>query len=108
MKFGASLNTIVHGSSFVLPSYKGSLTTLESLVITDTALVVGIFKWFIASLHKNSRMDERRTARPSASQEYGVLPAPFNCSSHLCALSFKIVPNVIALPSPNCPANFPN
>lgn len=32
----------------------------------------------VASLHRNSRIDERSTARPSARREYGVGPAPFN------------------------------
>ena len=30
----------------------------------------------MASLHRNSRIDERRTALPSANREYGVLPEP--------------------------------
>ena len=46
-----------------------------------SARVVGIPKACTASLHKNSRMEERRTARPSPMREYIVFPAPFNCSS---------------------------
>jgi hypothetical protein len=34
------------------------------------------------SLHRNSRIELRRTFRPSAVREKGVLPAPLNCNSH--------------------------
>ena len=62
----------------------------------------------MASLHRNSRIDERSTARPSARREYGVGPAPFNCNSQRCPCGLMVSPRVIARPSPNCPAQLPN
>ena len=35
----------------------------------------------MASLQRNSLTEERKTARPSAVREYGVLPAPLSCNS---------------------------
>jgi hypothetical protein len=69
---------------------------------------VGTPRWCIASLHRNSRIDERSTARPSALREYGVGPAPFNCSSHRSPAALIASPSVIARPSPSCPAQWPN
>ena len=46
-----------------------------------SARVVGTPRWCIASLQRNSRIDDRSTARPSALREYGVGPAPLSCSS---------------------------
>lgn len=36
----------------------------------------------LPSPHKNSRIEDRTTARPSALRENGVLPAPFSCTSN--------------------------
>uniref|UniRef100_A0A0A9H4G1 Uncharacterized protein n=1 Tax=Arundo donax TaxID=35708 RepID=A0A0A9H4G1_ARUDO len=55
----------------------------------------------MASLHKNSRMLLRRTARPSANRLYGVFPLPLSCNSHLSPRELTTSPRVIALPSPN-------
>ena len=69
-----------------------------------SARVVGTPRWCIASLQRNSRIDERSTARPSARREYGVGPAPLSCSSHRWPDAFSTSPSVIARPSPSCPA----
>lgn len=37
----------------------------------------------MASEHKNSLIEDLKTALPSPSLEYGVRPEPFSCSSHL-------------------------
>ena len=58
-----------------------SLTTGSPVVTSDRARVVGTPRWNIASLHRNSLMEERNTALPSANLEYGVIPEPFNWSS---------------------------
>lgn len=47
----------------------------------DKARVVGIPSACIASEQRYSRMEERRTARPSALREKGVRPEPFSWSS---------------------------
>ena len=57
----------------------------------------------MASLHKNSRMLLRKTARPSPIREKGVAPAPLSWISNPC-----VSPNKMARPSPNCPAHTPN
>jgi hypothetical protein len=62
----------------------------------------------MASLHRNSRIDDRSTARPSAVREYGVGPAPLSCSSHRAPAAFTTSPRVIARPSPSWPAQWPN
>jgi len=49
-------------------------------------------QWQLTSLQRNSRMLERSTFRPSAEREYGVLPAPFNWTSHLSFLLFTTSP----------------
>ena len=48
-------------------------------------------------------MDERSTARPSARREYGVGPAPFNCSSKRSPDGITASPSRIARPSPKLP-----
>jgi hypothetical protein len=53
-------------------------------------------------------IDDLKTARPSACLEYGVNPAPFNYNSFkFPSLHYKS-PKIIALPSPNYPAQLPN
>jgi hypothetical protein len=59
---------------------------------------------FVASLHRNSRIDDRNTARPSAVREYGVRPAPLSCSSQRSPAPLIVSPSVMARPSPSCPA----
>ena len=46
-----------------------SRTMGRSEPTTESARVVGIPKAYIASLHKNSRIEERRTALPSPMRE---------------------------------------
>jgi hypothetical protein len=72
-----------------------------------------------------SRILDRSTALPSAKREYGVLPAPFSCSSYrlpVCGLvlSKRLIARYFRLaiwvevssacrltPSPSCPAHEP-
>lgn len=69
---------------------------------------MGIPKAFMYSLAKYSLIDDLKTARPSACLEYGVNPAPFNYNSFkFPSLHYKS-PKIIALPSPNYPAQLPN
>ncbi len=60
-----------------------SRITIAPVAVRLSARVVGTPRLCIASLHMNSRTDERNTARPSAVREYGVSPAPFSCRSNL-------------------------
>ena len=55
-----------------------SRRTGASEPVTHKARVVGMPKPCMASLHKNSRMLDRNTARPSPRREYGVGPAPLS------------------------------
>ena len=107
MKLSATLHTIAPGSGAGLPSYITSRITSSPVVTRDSARVVGTPRWCMASLHRNSRIDERRTALPSANREYGVLPEPFSCSSSTPS-PVSTSPRVIALPSPSWPAQLPN
>ena len=72
-----------------------------------SARVVGMPSAFIASEQRNSRIDERSTARPSPMREYGVRPAPLSCSSIGPARPFSS-PSRMARPSPSWPAQTPN
>ena len=45
---------------------------------THSAHVLGTPKWYMASDAKNSRSEDRSTARPSAPPQKGVQPAPGN------------------------------
>jgi len=49
----------------------------------DKARVVGMLRACIASEQRYSRMDDRRTARPSADREKGVRPEPLSCNSYV-------------------------
>ena len=69
MKLGAVRQTIAPGSGAGLPSYMMSRITSSPVVTKDSALVVGTPKWNMASLHRNSLIEERRTAFPSANLE---------------------------------------
>ena len=62
MKLGAKRVTIAAVSGV-------SLRTVAGDAVIARALVVGIPKPCIASEHKNSRIEERRTARPSPIRE---------------------------------------
>ena len=53
-----------------------------SLTTRHRARVVGTPRRSIASLPRNSRTDDRNTARPSAPRQNGVCPAPLSCSSY--------------------------
>jgi hypothetical protein len=74
----------------------------------DSARVVGTPRWCIASLHRNSRSEERSTARPSALREYGVGPGALELQLPALAARVDVSPSVIARPSPSCPAQLPN
>lgn len=65
-KVGAMRSTTEHLSLRGFPLYCTSRTTLVSEVTTEPALVVGIPRKCMTSLHRNSRMLERRTFLPSA------------------------------------------
>ncbi|MNT20653.1 hypothetical protein D3C72_1559680 [compost metagenome] len=73
----------------------------------DSARDVGMPSAAMASEQRNSRIDERSTARPSPMREYGVAPAPFSCSS-MGPCSVAISPSRMARPSPSWPAQTPN
>lgn len=62
-------------------------------VTSAAARVVGIPRKCIASEHRNSRIEERNTLRPSAVLLYGVNPAPFNWISHLPTAAEKQIDN---------------
>eukprot|EP00962_Isochrysis_galbana_P044732 scaffold17434_cov114-Isochrysis_galbana.AAC.4 len=66
----------------------------------QSARVVGIPRWCIASETRYSRMLERSTARPSPPREKGVVPPPFSCSSQRLPLSHTTSPKPWARPSP--------
>ena len=72
--------------------------------VMHSARVVGTPRPCMASLHRNSRMLERSTARPSPMREYGVRPAPLSWISSPAAVS----PSRMARPSPSWPAQIPN
>ena len=67
-----------------------------------SARVLGMPRACIASEHRNSRIDERSTARPSPMREYGVLPEPLSCSSHSLPSVPRTPPSSSARPSPSC------
>jgi hypothetical protein len=52
-------------------------------------------KQALTSLHKNSRILDLKTFRPSAVLENGVFPAPLSCISHLSQLWFKTSPKYL-------------
>jgi len=63
----------------------------------------------IASEHRNSRIDERSTARPSPMREYGVRPAPLSWISNDGPPAAGChSPSSSARPSPSWPAQTPN
>ena len=68
--------------------------------VKQSARVVGIPNPAMASLHRYSRMLERKTARPSPILEKGVLPAPLSCISTV-PLGLANSPKLNARPSPN-------
>ncbi len=74
---------------------------------TASARVVGMPSACIASEPRNSRIDERSTARPSPMREYGVRPLPFSCTS-IGPAGVSISPSISARPSPSWPAQTPN
>mmetsp|Transcript_79549 Transcript_79549/g.221337 ORF Transcript_79549/g.221337 Transcript_79549/m.221337 type:complete len:223 (-) Transcript_79549:342-1010(-) len=61
--------------------YHGRWTVSPSDTMSDNARVVATPNECIASEARNSRIDERSTARPSAPRQNGVVPPPFSCSS---------------------------
>jgi hypothetical protein len=81
IKVGATLITTAQLSSITFPVYNLSRYTVESDTVRLAARVVGIPKAHIASEHKNSLIEDLKTALPSADLEYGVNPAPLSCKS---------------------------
>lgn len=65
----------------VASEYHGRLAVSVSDTTSDRALVVGIPRWCIASLARNSRTLLLRTALPSAPRQNGVVPPPLSCNS---------------------------
>mmetsp|Transcript_22435 Transcript_22435/g.89080 ORF Transcript_22435/g.89080 Transcript_22435/m.89080 type:complete len:228 (+) Transcript_22435:1144-1827(+) len=61
--------------------YHGRLTDSEEDTTSDSARVVGTPRKCIASEARNSRIDDRSTARPSAPRQNGVRPPPLSWSS---------------------------
>ncbi len=57
------------GSLICTPFSNGSLSAKSSVYTMLAALVVGIPKWCIASLHKNSLIFDLKTAFPSSNLE---------------------------------------
>ena len=88
-----------------------SRKTGKSEPVMHSARVVGMPSAAIASEHRNSRIDERNTARPSPMREYGVSPAPLSCNSMRPGVGVSVAgrsPSRMARPSPSCPAHTPN
>lgn len=73
---------MAHFSWITFPEYKGSRTAKSSVRTIVPALVVGIPNAYIASLQRNSLIEDLRTAYPSAVLEKGVTPLPFNYKSY--------------------------
>mmetsp|Transcript_47748 Transcript_47748/g.113050 ORF Transcript_47748/g.113050 Transcript_47748/m.113050 type:complete len:310 (+) Transcript_47748:538-1467(+) len=91
------------GSSTVIcvarPEYQGRRVESVWLTMRESARVVGTPSAHIASDAKNSRTDDRSTARPSAPRQNGVRPPPFSCISHRCPFT-TTSPMLCARPSP--------
>ena len=84
-----------------------SRRTGASEPVMHSARLVGMPSACMASLHRNSRMELRSTARPSPMREYGVSPAPLSCTScGPCGVANS--PSKMARPSPSWPAQWPN
>lgn len=66
---GAILSTTAHFSLMTFPLYSKSLSARSSVKTKVPARVVGIPKACIASEHRNSRIEDRSTACPSANRE---------------------------------------
>mmetsp|Transcript_22795 Transcript_22795/g.77099 ORF Transcript_22795/g.77099 Transcript_22795/m.77099 type:complete len:231 (+) Transcript_22795:979-1671(+) len=73
---------------------------VSPLETRDSARVVGTPRANMASDAKNSRTEDRSTARPSAPRQNGVVPAPLSCSSHLAPPGTTTSPTEMARPSP--------
>jgi hypothetical protein len=85
-----------------------SLVTVVSDTTKLAARVVGIPRPNMASEHRNSLIDDLRTALPSPLLENGVSPDPLRFRSISSPFFESISPSEIALPSPNCPEKAPN
>mmetsp|Transcript_9604 Transcript_9604/g.17302 ORF Transcript_9604/g.17302 Transcript_9604/m.17302 type:complete len:240 (+) Transcript_9604:31-750(+) len=98
-------NLASRGSSSVISLYHGRWVVSSPETTSDSARVVSTPRRNIASLARNSRMEERSTARPSARRQKGVGPPPFSCISHRCPPTVTS-PTLMARPSPY-PLPFP-
>mmetsp|Transcript_25905 Transcript_25905/g.60459 ORF Transcript_25905/g.60459 Transcript_25905/m.60459 type:complete len:217 (-) Transcript_25905:87-737(-) len=81
-------------------AYHMRRTYCERDATSERARVVGTPSASIASETRNSRTDERRTARPSPPREKGVVPPPLSCSSHRAPADVSTSPSEMARPSP--------
>mmetsp|Transcript_13321 Transcript_13321/g.56309 ORF Transcript_13321/g.56309 Transcript_13321/m.56309 type:complete len:257 (-) Transcript_13321:617-1387(-) len=99
---GSSIEMLSADASLSAPgSYHGLRATSPPRDTTsDSALVVSTPSACIASDAKNSRMDDRSTARPSAPRQNGVGPPPLSCISHLSPSGPRTSPTETARPSP--------
>mmetsp|Transcript_13281 Transcript_13281/g.55777 ORF Transcript_13281/g.55777 Transcript_13281/m.55777 type:complete len:240 (+) Transcript_13281:1170-1889(+) len=97
---GSSIEMFGAGFCVTFGSYQGRRTTSPGGSDTTklSARVVSTPRWNIASDARNSRMDERSTARPSAPRQKGVGPPPLSCISQRC-VPFKVSSSPFRVPS---------
>mmetsp|Transcript_2302 Transcript_2302/g.10456 ORF Transcript_2302/g.10456 Transcript_2302/m.10456 type:complete len:275 (+) Transcript_2302:1139-1963(+) len=99
------------GSSIDTPALDALLSAAESYqglraaspprdTTNDSARVVSTPSACIASDARNSRTEDRSTARPSAPRQKGVGPPPLSCISHRTPSGPSTSPTETALPSP--------
>ena len=71
-----------------------------------SARVVGTPRWNIASLQRNSLIEERETALPSAESRVGVIPETFSCSSNTPSPVSASPRRFVPFHPPSWPARF--
>mmetsp|Transcript_33062 Transcript_33062/g.112241 ORF Transcript_33062/g.112241 Transcript_33062/m.112241 type:complete len:228 (-) Transcript_33062:611-1294(-) len=74
-------SSLISGTSACRPLYQGRRVVSPPETTSDKALVVSTPRKCIASDARNSRSDDRSTARPSAPRQKGVWPPPLSWSS---------------------------
>lgn len=77
--------------------YWGGLLTRSKKQTARTGLGLYhiMYTHHLTSLHKNSRIEDLKTLRPSLWLENGVRPAPFNCISQRSLLAFNTSPTYL-------------
>mmetsp|Transcript_11327 Transcript_11327/g.28590 ORF Transcript_11327/g.28590 Transcript_11327/m.28590 type:complete len:219 (+) Transcript_11327:406-1062(+) len=95
----ASENLARRGSSSRISLYQGRCVVSSPETTRLSARVVSTPRRNMASLARNSRMEERSTARPSARRQKGVGPPPLSCISHRSPPT-TTSPTLMARPSP--------